>query len=228
MIIPKIIHQIWEEKTPLPDVFVEFAKTWKEFNPSWEYVFWDKTKMNNFIQENYPDYISILEKYKYDVQRWDVIRYLILYKLGGVYVDFDYECLESLDNLLHDKDCCFGLEPEEHAKIFQKRIIISNAFIAIKPKHPFMKQILEMVKFSSSVSEEKLIYVLETTGPHMLTNLYERCPMKESISLIPSEIISPLTKMDVINYLNGMIDEGLIEKKIQKAVAIHYFWGSWS
>jgi len=228
MIIPKIIHQIWEEKIPLPNVFVEFAKTWKEFNPSWEYVFWDKTKMYNFIQENYPDYISILKEYKYDVQRWDVIRYLILYKHGGVYIDFDYECLESLENLLHDKGCCFGLEPEEHAKSFQKKIVISNAFIAIKPKHPFMKQILETVKYSSSVSEEKLIYVLETTGPHMLTNLYEQCSMKENIWLIPSEIISPLTKMDVINYLNGMIDEELLEKKIQKAVAIHYFWGSWS
>lgn len=225
--IPKIIHQIWEEKIPLPEFFYQFGETWKEFNPSWEYIFWNKSKMDHFVQENFPDYISILKGYKYDVQRWDVIRYLILYKFGGVYVDFDYECLESLDNLLQDKSCCFGLEPEEHARIFQKKIVISNAFIAIKPRHPFMKQILKTVKHSSSVSEEKLIYVLETTGPHMLIDLYDHYPQKEEISLIPSEFISPLTKMDVANYLNGMIDEELLEKKIQKAVAIHYFWGSW-
>lgn len=227
MKIPKIIHQIWVEKIPLPEFFYQFGETWKVFNPSWEYIFWDKSKIDSFVQKNFPDYISILKGYKYDVQRWDVIRYLILYKFGGVYVDFDYECLESIDNLLLDKNCCFGLEPEEHATIFQKKIVISNAFIAIKPKHPFMKQILKTVKSSSSVSEEKLIYVLETTGPHMLIDLYDQYPQKDEISLIPSEFISPLTKMDVANYLNGMIDEELFEKKIQKAVAIHYFWGSW-
>lgn len=225
--IPRIIHQLWEDKIPLPDVFLEFANTWKKFNPSWKYVFWDKTKMYSFINEYYPNYIYVLQEYKYDVQRWDVIRYLILYKFGGVYIDFDYECIESLDNLLGDKDCCFGLEPEEHAMIFQKNIVISNAFIAIRPKHPFMKLILETVKHSSSVSDEKLKYVLETTGPHLLTNLYEKYSLKENVTLIPSEIISPLTQKEVLSYLNGSVDEDLLNKKIQKAVAIHYFWGTW-
>lgn len=227
MIIPKVIHQIWEEKTTLPESFYQFSETWKEHHPSWEYIFWNKLRMDSFIQEYFPNYIPILKKYKYDVQRWDVIRYLILYNFGGVYVDFDYECLESFDNLLKDKSCCFGLEPEEHAKLFHNKIVISNAFIAIRAKHPFMKQIIDKVKSSFSVSENKLTYVLETTGPYMLTDLYEQYSAKEEISLIPSATISPLTKMDVIGYLNGEIEERYIENKISKAIAIHYFWGSW-
>lgn len=88
-----------------------------------------------------------------------------------------------------------------------------------------MKQIIDKVKSSFSVSENKLTYVLETTGPYMLTDLYEQYSAKEEISLIPSETISPLTKMDVIGYLNGEIEEIYIENKISKAIAIHYFWG---
>lgn len=227
MIIPQIIHQIWEEKIPLPDFFYQCGETWKEFNPTWQYIYWNKYKMDHFIQENFPSFIPALNGFKYDVQRWDVIRYLILYKYGGVYVDFDYECLKSLDNLLRNKSCCFGLEPREHAQLFKKEKVISNAFIAITPRHQFMEQILKIVQHSSSVANDKRIYVLETTGPHMLVDLYDQYPQKEEISLIPSEFISPLTKMDVANYINGLIDEELLEEKMKNAVAIHYFWGSW-
>lgn len=34
MIIPKVIHQIWEEKTTLPESFYQFSETWKEHHPS--------------------------------------------------------------------------------------------------------------------------------------------------------------------------------------------------
>lgn len=83
MIIPKVIHQIWEEKTTLPESFYQFSETWKEHHPSWEYILWNKLRMDSFIQEYFPNYIPILKKYKYDVQRWDVIRYLILYVYSG-------------------------------------------------------------------------------------------------------------------------------------------------
>ncbi|WP_246867052.1 glycosyltransferase [Parabacteroides distasonis] len=33
------------------------------------------------------------------MQRWDAIRYLILYRMGGMYVDFDYQSLERMENL---------------------------------------------------------------------------------------------------------------------------------
>lgn len=227
MKIPKIIHQLWDEKIPLPEFFSNLGETWKNCNPSWKYIFWDKSKMDYFVQESFPSFMSTINGFKHDVQRWDVIRYLILYKYGGVYVDFDYECLESLDNLLRDKSCCFGLEPREHAQLFKKEKVISNAFIAITPRHQFMEQILKTVQHSSSIANEKLIYVLETTGPHMLVDLYDQYPKKEEISLIPSEFICPLTKMDVSNYINGLIDEELLGEKIKNAVAIHYFWGSW-
>ena len=51
MIIPKVIHQIWEEKTTLPESFYQFSETWKEHHPSWEYILWNKLRMDSFIQE---------------------------------------------------------------------------------------------------------------------------------------------------------------------------------
>lgn len=46
MQIPKIIHQVWEGKTtPLPDFLCKLGKSWRDKNPDWEYVYWDKARM---------------------------------------------------------------------------------------------------------------------------------------------------------------------------------------
>lgn len=50
MTIPKIIHQVWEEKTePLPDFLMELGQTWKEQHPDWTYLFWDEEKIASFM-----------------------------------------------------------------------------------------------------------------------------------------------------------------------------------
>ena len=112
--IPHIIHQVWEGKTELlPEQFMQFAETWKENHPAWQYEFWEKKRMDTFVRKYYPEFAGTYFGYRYDVQRWDAIRYLILYKMGGVYVDFDYECLEPMDTYIFEKSCCLGLEPDK-------------------------------------------------------------------------------------------------------------------
>lgn len=141
--IPKIIHQIWDSKKyPLPTFFAELSETWKENHPSWKYEFWDYDRMEEFVSSYYPDFYDIYHGYTYDVQRWDIIRYMLC-QTGGLYVDFDYECIEPVDEYLKNKSCCFGLDPSEHAVIFHKDYIISNAFMASVPNHDFMINILD-------------------------------------------------------------------------------------
>lgn len=230
--IPKIIHQIWEGKSePLPAYFKDFAQTWKDNHPDWVYEFWDEKRMNDFISDFYPDFGDIYYRYPYSVQRWDVIRYLILFRLGGLYVDFDYESLESVNEILKDGTCFFAAEPEEHAIHFKKDIYFNNAFMACIPQHPFFKEIIEHLKQLSvtSSTNDKMMDVLNTTGPLMLTQLYETSPYKDDITLLPPELVSPWTKREVDLYWNDEIDydEKELELKLSKAVAIHYFWGSW-
>lgn len=78
------------------------------------------------------EYRDVYNSYPYAVQRWDMIRYLILYEYGGIYADLDYECIDALDSLLENEFCCLASDPEEHARIFDKAHIVTNAFIAIE------------------------------------------------------------------------------------------------
>lgn len=226
--IPKIIHQFWEGKNgdPPRDILLKFAGTWKEENPNWEYRLWNCKTSEPLLLEYFPWFIDRYNSFRYDVQRWDAIRYLILFKLGGVYADMDYECLEPLDWLQGNKNCCLGLDPPEHNYMFNKSFIISNAFMAVVPEHPFFQCIIKEISENQSEAQDKLNYVLETTGPYMLSRLYERYLEKDQIWVVPSELISPISTIEVQMIIKGKATE-TIEKKIEKAYAVHYFFGSW-
>ena len=139
--VPKIIHQVWEGRNgDKPDkLLIQLAETWKSENPEWEYRFWGAKDIDQFLLSYFPEFIEKYNNFRYDVQRWDAIRYLILYKIGGVYADLDYECLEPLEWLFGTKNCCLGLDPMEHSRCFNKPYIISNAFMAVSPYHPFLQ-----------------------------------------------------------------------------------------
>lgn len=228
--IPKIIHQIWSDiDEPLPSSFRNLSKTWKEYHPEWQYEFWDNDRMNSFIRRFYPQYEDVYNRFPYHIQRWDAIRYLILDQMGGMYVDFDYECLENIEPLLAERTCVFAMEPNLHAELFNKAMVFNNALMASVPAHPFMEKVIEYV-FSNEPLQydisDKMTCVLNTTGPWMLGELYSKFEDKDSIYLIPAKFVSPFTKMEAEAVLYGDQSESL-EDKLQEAYAIHYFMGAW-
>lgn len=234
MKIPKIIHQIWSGiDEPLPSQFEELGKTWKRDYPDWEYILWDNEMMNDFIDQNYPHYISVYEDFYYNVQRWDAIRYLILDKIGGMYVDFDYESISPLDVLIKDKTCCFAEEPGLHRRVYKRENdrVFNNALMLSVPDHPFLKLIIENVFSGKELFEfpdNKFHRVLNTTGPGLLVELYYRqTPKKrESIYLIPAKYVTPFDHDQAQRFRYGEMSEEL-ENCLQEAYAAHYFFGNW-
>lgn len=228
--IPRIIHQIWSGiDKPLPSLFRNLGETWKEYHPEWQYEFWDNDRMIGFIREFYPQYEDIYNRYPYDIQRWDTIRYLILDNIGGMYVDFDYECIENVEPLLTGKSCVFAMEPEAHVKLFNKEMMFNNALVASVPGHLFMKKVIEKVFSEKTIqcdTSDKMKCVLNTTGPLMLSELYDTFEDKSSIYLIPAKFVSPYSKMEVNEIINGTQSEYL-EQKVEESYAIHYFLGAW-
>jgi mannosyltransferase OCH1-like enzyme len=229
MKIPKIIHQIYEDPLgPAPDLLV-LASTWKEKHPDWEYRFWDKQMIFDFLESRCPDFIPYYRSYPFNVQRWDAIRYLILYHIGGLYVDFDYKCLEPLDVLLNGKTCCMGMEPTVNARFYHKPLIVGNALMASIPKHPYMGAIIEDMKskFSKNYKMGDSMQIMETTGPFMVTRVYEQFKKKKKVTLLPACLVTPLSMKEIWMLQAGYITEE-VEKKVEKAFAIHYFLGSWT
>ncbi len=227
MKIPRIIHQIYEDPAGPPEWLLTLAETWKEHHPAWEYRFWDKKEMEDFLGKEFPEFIQTYRAYSFNVQRWDAIRYLILYKIGGLYVDLDYECLEPLDSLLNDALCCMGMEPTGHVVAHNKALIVGNALMASVPNHPYFGAMIEEMMNGDQYSNyPEFLQVMETTGPLMTTRLYENYPNKDEITLLSADLVAPLTLSEVREMARGL-ESPYIEDKIEKCFAIHYFGGSW-
>lgn len=58
-------------------------------NPGWHEVVWDEAAVLDLIQQDFPWFLPTYLSYPKLVQRSDVMRYLVLYKYGGVYLDAD-------------------------------------------------------------------------------------------------------------------------------------------
>lgn len=228
--IPRIIHQIYEDLSGPPASLVLISQSWRELNPDWEYRFWNKNDVEAFLKEYYPELIPAYNAFPFNVQRWDAIRYLILYKLGGLYVDMDYECTDHITPILYNVECAMGLEPEAHAIRSRMPYIVGNAFMATVPNHPYFRELIDEA-FCDDTRDKTCIssdfLVVDSTGPYMTTRVYSNSEHQDQVTLIPAGLIAPLTQEDVRDIMNNKTSKR-IESKIETSFAIHYFFGSWS
>ena len=231
--IPRIIHQLWSgEEKPLPEDLKILSETWKEYHPDWSYELWDNNRINSFIKQYYPNYWNIYSRFPYNVQRWNAVRYLILDKMGGMYIDVDYKSLSPIDDLIENKTYCFAEKPESHCKVFKRTInqVFNNAMMLSIPEHPFIRKVIKTVFREETLryNASKELCVYNTTGPWMLIDLY--CGLteeeKEEIYLIPSQYVTPFDVSQAHRAIKGVESEEL-EQCLENTYALHYFWGGW-
>src|SRR5690242_12757105 len=129
MNIPKIIHQTWKD-TLIPEHLKVYVQSWKTLHPDWEHILWTDEMNRDFINLNFPKFLHVYDSYRTVIQKVDAVRYFILLKMGGLFVDLDFECRKTITPLLGNATFVAGLEPPEHARTHKKEYIISNAFMA--------------------------------------------------------------------------------------------------
>jgi len=223
--IPKIIHQSWKNNQLTPAIR-EMSDTWMEQHPGWTYRFWTDDDNHNFVATHYPDFFLRYKRYPTNIQRADAARYLILLKYGGVYADLDMICLKNIEPLLENATCLFGLEPTAQCERFNKDKIICNAFMAAAPEHSFFHHIFKLLMQVPIKQQSSLINVLNTTGPFLLTRAYDCFDQTDLVSLLSSSLFYPIATDERATFLSGTWNAELA-KRIDRAYAVHLYWGSW-
>lgn len=227
MKIPKIIHQVWEGRTEpkMPVRLQILAESWKEKNPDWEYHLWNGDDMDKLVLTFFPEYMPLYRSFPRNVQRWDTIRYMILYVYGGVYTDLDTECFRSIDILCQGESMLFGKEPPEHNYYSGVPLLIGNAFMASEIKCEGWLDILNEISESMSMNYNEHV-VLQTTGPLMISRMFPVLKNKYNAQYISHEYVTPLAKKDMCQYILQGKKENFYNK-VQQAYCAHYFFCSW-
>ena len=130
--IPKKIHYCWFWKNDKPQDFLTFLETWKKYCPDYEIIEWN--------EDNFDLSLCEYTKRAYDNKKWafvsDYVRFAVLEKHGGIYMDTDVEVYKNLDIFLNDS--CFLW--------FQDKKNLWGAVIWCEKNHPFISEVVEFYK----------------------------------------------------------------------------------
>ncbi|KAH3723801.1 hypothetical protein DPMN_049595 [Dreissena polymorpha] len=151
--IPHNIHQIWirhhnttETDIEVPEQFEQYMKTFPKWNPSWKYYFWTHRTSIKLLEERHPELLTFYYKTLVPVQKSDLMRYVVVYEFGGLYVDLDTSCLRSLDIVTTKYSCIVLPEPFEDGIIWENiPYRIPNGVFLCRAKHPFLEQVLRTI-----------------------------------------------------------------------------------
>jgi mannosyltransferase OCH1-like enzyme len=115
--IPKIVHQIWVGDKVIPEEFLSFSDKWKFLYRDFEYKLWNDNDviLENIIPPNiFPYYTDNTFALAFKA---DLLRYHILQKFGGIYVDMDMEPLKRMDDYIFELTFFSGMQSNGEVNI---------------------------------------------------------------------------------------------------------------
>jgi len=173
--IPKIIHHIWVGDKPKPS---KIMKTWQEKHPDFQYIEWNEKVFSTIKFRCQKQIDQMMSAGRYNGVA-DIMRYEILYELGGFVAPADSICLNSIEDLL-DCDCFCCYENETC------RPGLLSPHIGSYQGNEFLNTIIERIaKMDNMLWADPWI----VTGNKLLTDIVEETGYK--IKVYPSHYFIP-------------------------------------
>ena len=206
-LIPKKIHQIWLGGK-MPDKFKKYVDTWTAINPTWEYRLWGNDDVDKLVVAKKDLFNSVTNI----GQKSDILRYEILRRFGGIYVDTDFECLRPLDDFLYLKFFA--------GVAYDREMVVYNGMVGCIPEHPIMATCVEGQQETYVGNDGQKI--MKTTGAYYLTE----CILANAVNDTDGIVLFPMAFF--YPFPNNMRHTNDAHKYIQECTyAVHYWKTSW-
>ncbi len=182
MRIPRIFHQIWVGPDPFPDDFARYQRTWLDRHPGWELRFWTEETFPAPEDLRRPE---AAERLRAPWERGDIFRLEILWRMGGVHVDTDFECLRSIEPLIEDAELFVG---------YRKPGRVNGALMGSVAGHPILERGLATIRPRTSYGMRMgagEANVKDETGPQFLDDLLLGRP---EVTFVEAELLYPRTQ----------------------------------
>jgi len=207
-----IIHQIWFQGPNVPENYSKNVIKLKELNPDYDYILWSEKsfleKYGNILSEEY---------YKLTLMhlKIDYMRYVILYNMGGIYVDMDTEAIKSFNIIKNDIEkydtILSKLNRTRTEALFASgyNYLINNGIIIAKKNSTYLGILLDNINdkikrtnFDGILEKTLDAYFLinEVTGPRMCTVTYNELEpnIMKNILVLRNEYFEPCSKNNCI------------------------------
>lgn len=206
--IPKTIHYVWLGNKPKPKKIQKCIASWHKFCPDYEIKEWNET---NFDVNSH---LFVKEAYEANNYAFasDVIRLVVLFEYGGIYVDADVEFLKPIDDLLNN-EAFIGFELPEYVNSGQ-------IFGAVEKN----ELIAEHLKQYDGISFSECENISDITCPKIFTKLLA----EKGIRLDGSEQTIDGLHIYPVDYFNPFDTMTGRLKKTKNTYSIHWSEHSWT
>jgi hypothetical protein len=171
--VPRLIHQTFRKKLvvgfyPNP-VWEKATDSWRRFFPEgdgpgqFHYQFWTDADLITFFKENCEREAGPLQlaHYRNRISISDIGRYCVLYKLGGIYADLDYEPRTNFYDLLDPEKVNLIESPYKHETV-------QNSLMASPAGMEYWLNVLRQARLQAS---EKTGDANDMSGPRLLEGM---------------------------------------------------------
>jgi glycosyltransferase involved in cell wall biosynthesis len=178
--IPRILHMIWVGDSPMPDTFMLYITQWQTLMPSWSIRIWTNTDINSMVFPQ--EAIDLINTATKGAQKADIMRYFIIEKYGGIYMDADVIPHRSLEPLIASFKNSSLITCHDIPLTWE---YISIGFFAATPHHPVLQTACTMC-YDTIVNTEDIHL---KTGPFLFGHAIANTPVKlyEKHILLPSK-----------------------------------------
>ena len=154
--IPKILWQTWYKKD-IPGKIRESIDCMKQLHSDYIYNFFSDDDIHDYIKKNFSNEIYLAYcKLNVGAAKADLWRYLVMYDVGGVYIDLDSIIYTNVDSLLEDRTRMV-ISREKNKDVFVQWCLMCP------PRHDIMKYCIE--KSVENIYNNSHSNVVFLTGP---------------------------------------------------------------
>ena len=186
--IPNIVYQTWVSKS-IPRRLGKEIKKFRKLNKDFSFKIFSDEERDKYMKDFWSDneIYNIYLRAIFEPCKADIFRYCIIYERGGFYFDIKSGCDLPLSQLKPSNGAIISHEASNTIIPPNKDYIntteypfnlIENWSFAFKPKHPFLKLLIEtIVEFAPSIKgkifQNPKNGILAFTGPGMMTKVFQ-------------------------------------------------------
>ncbi|RYX80058.1 hypothetical protein EON83_30250 [bacterium] len=219
--IPRLFHFVWVGPHPFPAKDAAWVASWLPRHPDWHAILWAESPET--LGEHAPKHLDVrplpplVNRNLFDdIEKWvpsraifaarsDIVRYELIARFGGVYLDTDVECFQNIDSVLSGVRL---FRAEEWGPSY------GNWMFGAAPNHPQMWTIVRELA-AHLKSHKAQMNVLEATGPGYFCRQIDRhC----DCVIFPHMLFNPLCAYD---------DPGQVTHWPAVSLANHRYDGKW-
>ncbi len=148
--IPHQMHLIWIGPRLFPEESIENVRSFRKYHPDWIMNFWTDSPdrqppipgmVQRLVTKDY--FLPIFDLYTRSTnygEKSDLLRFVIMYKEGGLYFDHDATCLRSFESFADHFDYVAACERMQYHDGIDTYITPAIGLFLCKPRHPIMQK----------------------------------------------------------------------------------------